>query len=87
MTAAAVVSPERTAPYQRVAEPYRAQRNRYYEAGTLDRLGDAQCGVGELETACATWHRSLAMLNDLRHPAAEKVRAKVEAWGHTAQAR
>jgi hypothetical protein len=34
---------------------------RRYEAGTLDRLGDAQCAMGELETACATWHRSLAI--------------------------
>jgi DNA-binding SARP family transcriptional activator len=47
------------------------------EADTLTHLGDAQRAAGEAESARRTWRRALAILDDLEHPGAGDVRARL----------
>jgi DNA-binding SARP family transcriptional activator/tetratricopeptide (TPR) repeat protein len=49
----------------------------YYQAMTLNHLGDALQAAGELAPARESWRESLAILDQLRHPNAAGVRAKL----------
>ena len=52
---------------------------RFFEADTLTHLGDAHLASGDREAARDAWLRALAILEDLRHSDAAKVRAKLAA--------
>jgi DNA-binding SARP family transcriptional activator len=50
-------------------------------AETLGHLGDARHAAGDLAGARADWEASLAVLDDLDHPDAPRIRAKLSALG------
>ncbi|WP_089243502.1 AfsR/SARP family transcriptional regulator [Asanoa hainanensis] len=51
--------------------------DRYYEAVALTHIGDAQVAAGASGLAGDAWERALAILDELRHPEADQVRAKL----------
>jgi tetratricopeptide (TPR) repeat protein len=51
--------------------------DRYQEADTLANLGEVNLATGDPPGARVAWHRALAILDELDHPDAEKVRAKL----------
>ncbi len=51
--------------------------DRWGEADTLTNLGDVRRATGELLQAREAWQQALAILDDLQHPDAAKVRAKL----------
>jgi tetratricopeptide (TPR) repeat protein len=53
--------------------------DRAYEAGSVVRLGDVLETVGDLDAARESWRTALATLEELGHPDAEQVRAKLVA--------
>jgi DNA-binding SARP family transcriptional activator/tetratricopeptide (TPR) repeat protein/DNA-binding XRE family transcriptional regulator len=54
----------------------------YYQAVTLNHLGDALQAAGEPESARAAWRESLAIFDQLRHPDAAGVRPKLGTFAH-----
>ncbi len=68
---------EAVACYQRALSRYREGGDRFYEASTLIHLGDARHAAGELAQARNTWQQALAILVELDHPNADRVRAKL----------
>ena len=66
-----------TTSYQRGLQLYRELSARYDEAATLIRLGDSYRAADDLAGARNSWQHALAILDDLRHPDADKVRTKV----------
>jgi tetratricopeptide (TPR) repeat protein len=63
--------------YQRALEGYRRIGERWEEAETLSRLGDTHFAAGEEEAAHLAWERAAAILDELGHPHADEVRAKL----------
>ncbi|OKJ81144.1 hypothetical protein AMK32_24705 [Streptomyces sp. CB01883] len=55
----------------------RALGDRYREAHALAHLGDAHAALGRDEDAGALWEEALALFEDLHHPDAEPVRARL----------
>jgi tetratricopeptide (TPR) repeat protein len=70
---------EAAACYQRALGLHREFDDRYYEASTLTYLGDTNHTAGESGEARDAWKQALAILDDLRHPDATQVRAKLAA--------
>jgi tetratricopeptide (TPR) repeat protein/transcriptional regulator with XRE-family HTH domain len=70
--------PAAVACYQRAIGIFRELGDRYYEACSLSYLGDTYHAAGELSRARTVWRQALAILDDLSHPDAEKVRAKLD---------
>jgi tetratricopeptide (TPR) repeat protein/transcriptional regulator with XRE-family HTH domain len=68
---------EAAACYRRALSLYRESGDRFDEADTLTHLGDNHQAVGELAQARETWQQALAILEDLQHPLADQVRAKL----------
>ncbi len=68
---------EAAACYQRAISLYREVGDRFNEADTLDHLGDTRHGAGEPDLAREAWQQALAILDDLQHPGAGEVRAKL----------
>jgi tetratricopeptide (TPR) repeat protein/transcriptional regulator with XRE-family HTH domain len=68
---------EATACYQRALSLHREAGHRFQEAFALSHLGDAQRTAGELARARESWQQALAILEDLQHPGAGRVRAKL----------
>jgi DNA-binding SARP family transcriptional activator/tetratricopeptide (TPR) repeat protein len=68
---------EAAACYQRSLSLYREAGDRFLEADTLTHLGDTRDAAGELAEAREAWQQALAILEDLRHPDAGPVRAKL----------
>jgi DNA-binding SARP family transcriptional activator/tetratricopeptide (TPR) repeat protein len=56
---------------------FRALGARGMSASTLSNLGDTQYAAGDVATAHDTWRQALAILEDLNHPDAGQVRAKL----------
>jgi DNA-binding SARP family transcriptional activator len=75
---------EAAACYQRALSIVRELGDRFYEADTLVRLGDTRQAAGELAQAQETWQLALAILDDLQHPDAAQVRAKLASTNHHA---
>jgi hypothetical protein len=50
---------------------------RFHEADTLTHLGDTRHAAGELAQAREDWQQALTILEDLQHPDADQVRAKL----------
>jgi len=63
--------------YRRSLALSRADGDRYGEADALSHLGDAHHGAGDLEAARDYWQQALAILDDLRHPDAGHIRARL----------
>jgi tetratricopeptide (TPR) repeat protein/transcriptional regulator with XRE-family HTH domain len=63
--------------YRRAVSLNRESGSRFEEAVTFIHLGDNHHGAGELPEARQAWQQALAILDDLRHPDADLVRAKV----------
>jgi tetratricopeptide (TPR) repeat protein len=68
---------EAAACYQRALSMYREDGARVCEAETLTHLGDTRHAAGELAQAHEAWQQALAILEDLQHPDAGPVRAKL----------
>jgi len=58
---------------------FRELGDRYYEADVLGHIGDARRAAGDLRAARGAWRQALAILDDLAHADAEKIRAKLRA--------
>ena len=67
--------------YQRALELFREIGDRWGQATTLDHVGDAHHAAGHQEQARAVWEESLAILDDIHHPEAGQVRAKLAGLG------
>jgi tetratricopeptide (TPR) repeat protein len=68
---------EATACYQRALSLHRETGNRFYEADTLTHIGDTRHAAGQLAQAWDAWQQALTIFEDLQHPDADKVRAKL----------
>jgi DNA-binding SARP family transcriptional activator len=70
---------EAAACYQRSLAFFREIGDRYHQAVILDHLGDNSRAAGELDEAMNAWQQALDILDDLRRPDAENIRAKLGA--------
>jgi DNA-binding SARP family transcriptional activator/tetratricopeptide (TPR) repeat protein len=68
---------EAAACYQRALSLFREAGDRSAEADTLTHLGDTRQAAGQQTQAREAWHQALAILEDLQHPHAGQVRAKL----------
>jgi len=68
---------EAAACYERALSMFRTLGDRWGEADTLTNLGDIRRAVGELLQAREAWQQALAILDDLKHPDAAEVRARL----------
>jgi DNA-binding SARP family transcriptional activator len=68
---------EAAACYRSSLRLFRQLGDRFYEAEVLSRLGDARAAAGDLPEAREAWEQALAILDDLHHPGAGQVRAKL----------
>jgi DNA-binding SARP family transcriptional activator len=68
---------EAAACYERALSIFRTVGERWGEADTLTNLGDVRRAVGELLHAREAWQQALVILDDLHHPEAAKIRAKL----------
>ena len=72
---------ESAACYQRALGLYREIGDRWAQAETLGHIGDTCLAAGQPDEARAAWEEALAILDDLRHPGAGQVRAKLAGLG------
>ncbi len=63
--------------YQRALSMHRDAGSPHDEADTLIHIGDTHHTAGEAAQAREAWQQALAILDDLQHPDAPKVRAKL----------
>jgi len=68
---------EAAACYQRALSLHRESGDRFFEAEALTHLGDTRHAAGQLAQALEAWRQALAILEDLQHPDAGQVRAKL----------
>jgi tetratricopeptide (TPR) repeat protein len=68
---------EAAACYQRALSLHREVGDRFYEAEALTHLGDTRHAAGELAQAHEAWQQALTILDELHHPDADTVRAKL----------
>jgi tetratricopeptide (TPR) repeat protein/transcriptional regulator with XRE-family HTH domain len=68
---------EAAACYQRALSLHQEAGARLYEAATLTHLGDTRHAAGEPDRGRDAWQQALAILEDLQHPDADQVRAKL----------
>jgi tetratricopeptide (TPR) repeat protein len=66
---------------QRALDLHRDIGDRYFQADTLTHLGDTHHAAGHPGGRPGTWQRALAILDELNHPDAEQLRAKVHRSG------
>jgi tetratricopeptide (TPR) repeat protein len=74
---------EAIACYQRALNVYRQIGHRFYQADTLTHLGDTHMAARNLRQARDVWQQALTILEDLRHPDAGQIRAKLASNGKT----
>ena len=68
---------EATGCYQRALDLHRETDSRWGVAETLGHLGDTRHAAGNPEEARTAWEEALAILDDLHHPDADQIRAKL----------
>jgi tetratricopeptide (TPR) repeat protein/transcriptional regulator with XRE-family HTH domain len=68
---------EAAACHQHALSIFRTVGDRWGEADTLTGLGDIHRAAGELPQAREAWQQALDILDDLQHPDAAKIRAKL----------
>jgi predicted negative regulator of RcsB-dependent stress response len=59
------------------ARLFREFGDRYLQSMTLTHIGDIHHDAGELAQARQAWEQALAIFDDIKHPEAEQVRAKL----------
>ena len=64
--------------YRAALELYRQLDDRYNQAATLVRFGDAHEAGGALPAARDAWRQALAILDELAHPEAEQLRFRLQ---------
>jgi DNA-binding SARP family transcriptional activator/tetratricopeptide (TPR) repeat protein len=64
--------------FQRSRQMWQEVGDRYYEANALVRLGDSRLDAGQAAAADETWNEALSILEQINHPDAEKVRARLD---------
>jgi DNA-binding SARP family transcriptional activator/tetratricopeptide (TPR) repeat protein len=69
---------EATSCYEQAVDLYGELGDRYSEADTLVSLGDAYRVFGDSKYARAAWQRALTILEQLEHPRAVRLRAKMQ---------
>ncbi len=67
--------------YQRALDMHREAGSRWGMAETLGHLGDTRHAAGSPEEARAAWEEALTILDDLQHPDADQIRAKLSELG------
>jgi DNA-binding SARP family transcriptional activator/Tfp pilus assembly protein PilF len=67
--------------YRHALGLFRELGDRYNQADTLTRLGDTYHAAGDPRAARDAWQQALAILDDLDHPDASQVRAKLRDLG------
>ena len=72
---------EATACCQRALDLHRETGNRWGVAEALGHLGDARHAAGDPEVARTAWEEALAILDDMHHPDADQIRAKLGELG------
>jgi len=72
---------EATACYRQAIELHRKAGSRWAAADALGHLGDTCHAAGKPEEARMSWEEALAILEDLRHPQADQIRAKLRDLG------
>jgi tetratricopeptide (TPR) repeat protein len=65
--------------YEHALDHLRRLGDRYWEADVLTHLGDTHEAAGDLPAARTAWQRARDILDDLDHPGAAEVRAKLGA--------
>ncbi|MDH2423990.1 BTAD domain-containing putative transcriptional regulator [Sphaerisporangium sp. TRM90804] len=70
---------EAVACYKNALEHLRRLGDRYWEAGVLTHLGDTHEAAGDISAARAAWRSARDILDDLDHPGAVEVRARLGA--------
>jgi DNA-binding SARP family transcriptional activator/tetratricopeptide (TPR) repeat protein len=68
---------EATGCYSRALSLFREAGDRFSEAEILTHLGDARQAAGDQAEAQDAWRQALAILDDLHHPDADRVRARL----------
>ncbi len=68
---------EAAACYQRALSLFSEFSDRFYQAEMLAHLGDTRYAADDLDAARSAWQQALEILDDLHHPDAEHVRAKL----------
>jgi DNA-binding SARP family transcriptional activator len=63
--------------YQHAVRAHRGSGDRYHEANTLTHLADTHHARGDTDDARSAWQHALAILDQLGHPDADQVRAKL----------
>jgi DNA-binding SARP family transcriptional activator/tetratricopeptide (TPR) repeat protein len=69
--------PDAVTCYQHALDRYRDVGDRYHEADTFTHLGDTHHATGDEHTARVSWHRALAILDEIAHPDAARLHAKL----------
>ena len=70
--------------YERALSIAREVGDRWFEAEALTHLGDTRHAVGQLAQAREAWQQALAIHDDIQHPDADKVRAKLASTDNAA---
>jgi tetratricopeptide (TPR) repeat protein len=65
--------------YERSYTLDRRLGDRYWEAMSLDRLGDVHSLLGHADAAVRSWRAALAIFDSLHHPEADRVRSALQA--------
>jgi tetratricopeptide (TPR) repeat protein/transcriptional regulator with XRE-family HTH domain len=68
---------EAVACFQKAISQFREVGDRYYETDVLTHLGDSHQAAGDPAAAREAWRQALEILEDLDHPDAEAVRARL----------
>jgi tetratricopeptide (TPR) repeat protein len=76
--------PEAIACYQRSLSILEAEGDRFRQTNILTHIGDTHHADGQWRAARQAWQQALVILDDLHHPDAEQIRAKLEAGGQPA---
>jgi transcriptional regulator with XRE-family HTH domain/tetratricopeptide (TPR) repeat protein len=63
--------------YEQALGLYRVVGDRYSQSTTLDHIGDTRGAMGDTRAAQDAWRAALALLDELEHPDAERVRTKL----------
>jgi tetratricopeptide (TPR) repeat protein len=76
---------EAAACYQRALRISQESGDRWLEATILAQIGNTRHAAGELPSARQAWQQALAIFEDVQHPDADQVRAKLDSADKTSR--